>query len=232
VASSTQRSLLARHAATAGVWKGALNDQGATLFVGDYPGALGPVIAEGIEWYAVGPRDDQPNRPPGIQGWAAGGGASGSFLATIPPRCEEMARVQLTPFEGLACFGRHPMTFEGTYGCGECGGFDPGMFEPAWLASPFPAGLAVVNPKVGQGIGRTLLRIPPGAGYELPVSGAIVRLTGHYDDPAAATCRITFGGEGDARPAPDPRAVLYYCREQLVMDGYEMIGVDSSYPPR
>jgi hypothetical protein len=207
-------------------------DHEAILFVDDNPGELGPLIVEGIEWYAVGPGDGQASRMPGIQGWAAGGAGSGSFLATIAPRCGEMARVQLTSFERLACFGRDPVTFEGTYGCGECGGFDPGAFEPAWLASPFPTGLAVVNPKAGQGIGRTLLRIPPGAGYELPEPGAIVRVIGHYDDPEAATCRITFGGEDDTRPAPDPRAVLYYCREQLVMDRYETIAVDSSYPPR
>jgi hypothetical protein len=87
------------------------------------------------------------------------------------------------------CFGDASITFRAwlTVGCG-CGGYVPGIFEPAWLASPFASfglvWLPYENKYGGCGSGVA----GPDLG-KVPEPQQWVHVTGHYDDPAATTCR-------------------------------------------
>ena len=93
---------------------------------------------------------------------------------------------------GADCFRDAPITFRGwlTVG-GGCGGYMPGIFEPGWLASPFVSLALNVTPDEeeynawGCGWGAVhpleLTALPP---------QQWVQVTGHWADPASATCRV------------------------------------------
>ncbi len=73
------------------------------------------------------------------------------------------------------------------------------------------------------------MRVAPDSGLEIPADGSIVRVTGHYSDPASTTCSMaTFDGE--LAIAVDPRTAELYCREQFVVDSFEVIGTDADFP--
>jgi hypothetical protein len=203
--------------------------KGTRVLVVGNPNALGPVTANGYDWYYILYRADQNDPSTEILGWAAAGDAQAPYLATLKARCAQAADVALTAWEQLACYGNGPQTFEGTYGCGGCGGFAPGSFEPAWLADPIAGGFQVLTVKPGKGLGRLDMHFPPDKGLADPVEGSILRVVGHYDDSAASTCRIAPGPDG-AQVAADQRAALLFCRERFVVDSYEQIGTDPSYP--
>jgi len=51
---------------------------------------------------------------------------------------------------------------------------------------------------------------------------------GHFNDPASTTCVISgLGYQGAESP---PGTAELYCREQFVVDGYEVIGTDPDFP--
>jgi hypothetical protein len=124
----------------------------------------------------------------------------------------------------LACFGDRSITLEGTLGCGICDGTMPGDFTPVWLAYPL-AGLHLWD-EFQDGVGPLVIRTPDFD--QLPELGSIVRVTGHFSDPASTTCTMsTFAGERAI--AVDQRTAELYCREQFVVDSMEAIGTDPNY---
>jgi hypothetical protein len=112
------------------------------------------------------------------------------------------------------CFGDRELTVEGSVVTG-FGGVEPGTFEPEWLAHPHAAAGAISNGRQGF-----FFHQPPDAEREQLAEGQRVRVTGHFDDPAAATCAMATGVEGT--PEPDAIAVLY-CRERFVASAVEVI---------
>ena len=73
------------------------------------------------------------------------------------------------------------------------------------------------------------MRIPPESGLERPEQGSIVRVTGHFSDPASSTCSMsTFDGE-QAIPV-DSRTAEVLCRERFVVDGFDVLGTDPDFP--
>jgi len=199
-------------------------DKWSRVEVSGNPTSLGPVAADGYDWYTVLYQASTGE----TFGWAAAGDPATPFLATLKPRCDRGPDVILTAYEQLACFGSGAVTLEGTYGCGECGGFAAGTFEPGWLANPID-GSYILRAKPGQGIGQIDMHKPPDAGIELPVEGAILRVIGHFDDDAASTCFIA-PLMGDVPTPADERATLLYCRERFVIDSFEQIGTDPDFP--
>ena len=183
-------------------------------------GSWGPTVVDGIDWYWVVHHDAV------LAGYAAAGSGEDRYLELLPPRCEAgepdlAALVRLMPWERLACFGDRSLTVTGTYGCPVCGEWIPGSYEPSWLANPqnlnylgWPEAIA--------------LHFPPEAGLNAPPNASIVRVTGHFSDPASTTCVIELG----AMPV-DPVVAELWCREQFVVDSYEITGTDPdfSYPP-
>lgn len=93
---------------------------------------------------------------------------------------------------GAECFGDAPISFRAwqTLG-GGCGGYQPGIFEPGWLAAPFASlALNFAPDKVeynAWNCGWGTVHPDMGA---LPPDQQWVQVTGHWADPASATCRV------------------------------------------
>lgn len=197
----------------------------------------GPIEADGFAWYPIAPLtvDELPSPPAdplevaGQGGWVAAGDGTDPFLELLEPRClvgePDLALLEaLAPWERLACYGNRSITIEGIFGCGGCGGFRPGTFEPAWLAHPLDLGFISIEPN--DRIGPMTLRFPPD-GADPPEGGSIITVTGHFDDPRAAECRVEPGDPPEAR---DERTGQLGCREAFVVETYEITGVDEDFP--
>lgn len=206
----------------------------------------GPVQADGYTWYpVVRPNvfdtdlhlDPLPKHPitPGddslLSGWVASDDGSQAYLAPIAPRCPttvDLLNVSgMLPAERLACFGE-PFVLEGTYGCSGCGGLLLGTYKPVWLAVPLEFDFLSVNP--ADQLGPLALRFPPN-GPPRPAIGSIVRVTVHVDDPRATKCTMSEPDGTGGTVTIDVRSAVLYCRERLVVDSYEVLGVDPSFPP-
>ena len=139
--------------------------------------------------------------------------------------------VRLSGRDRLACFGSRPLTFrawvvdpgEG-YG-GTCAPMTPRWLQvcvlPDWWLAERPTANAgpeeerhVIDPP-------TLLDAlkSPDATGDLKGVGRWVEVTGHFDDPAAATCRPVGGPAGIGQP-PMASFVLQ-CREQFAVTRIE-----------
>ncbi len=216
-------------------------ERGQVLIVSPYDNiwfGAGPVKRNGFTWYPVmklqndddGDLPALPERPILIGteveiGWVATDDGSASFVRQLPPRCPTTVNLvnveAMLSAERLACFGG-PIVLEGTYGCPDCGAEAMGDFEPIWLN--YPQSLAFLSVDPSQQVGPVNLRFPPDGPGE-PANGSIIRATVHVDDPAAAGCSITIQ---DQPPTPAATAVMY-CREQLVVDSYEVLGTDPDF---
>lgn len=213
----------------------------AVLAVGfiQYRADWGPVVEGGFEWYPVTRLGDRTELPPlsdgpvspgdGRSGWVAAGDETEDFVALLEPRCParpvDLRIVEaMLPWEHLACFGTEQLLLEGTFGCSGCTGVFDGTFEPSWLAFPFTSAFLSITD--GNEIGPFSMRVAPG-GPAQPAPGAIVRVTGHFDDPAARGCTVS---PGDPPTPIDARAAELYCREQFVVEILEVIGTDPDFP--
>jgi hypothetical protein len=183
-------------------------------------GYTDPEAVDGIDWYHVDYDRD-------LFGVVAGGVGGERYLKLLPARCEDgdsdlAALMRITAWERLACFGDSSITVTGTYGCPVCGiAYPRGGYEPAWLANPdtlaylgWPDAIA--------------LHFGPEAG--LPPNASIVRVTGHFSDPASSTCVIRPTMDGFPIGAEvDPVIAELWCREQFVVEAYEIIGTDPDF---
>ena len=114
----------------------------------------------------------------------------------------------------VACYGNAPLTLD-AYPIGaavDC----PVSVEPAWLWCP-SGDLRLVGETRKVGAPDLLVTVDPASGASL--SGHFntnVRITGHYDDPAAQTCRET--GRVAGMGTPEPAAVtVERCRRTFVV---------------
>ena len=65
-------------------------------------------------------------------------------------------------------------------------------------------------------------------GPERPEAASILRVTGHFDDAAAAGCTVA-PGEPEPIELEAPIGELY-CRSHFVVEGYEVLGTDEDFP--
>jgi hypothetical protein len=202
---------------------------GSSSYVAD-----GPREADGYTWWLLAGRGIPPNSGclspiqtdpydcPIWYGWAADASAEGDpWLATVNPGCPPNAG-PLTedygrqPLDYLVCFGGASRTYVGWLpetpnetglGCGDPRVTDDGL---PWLACGTAAELLASPDGPGPGLG---LFLDPGSGIDLAsVRGRWVRVTGHFDDPAAVDC--TF--------EPDPGYAVLLCRSQFVVESIEL----------
>lgn len=132
----------------------------------------------------------------------------------------------LQPLEALHCFGRNEIVLTGTVETPCCGYVGPHVFSPEWLAHPTtPAFLR------SAGIG---FRPHPDAELEVPARGDVVRITGHYEDPAATSCRVSVDPSWDTGDEtvqlPNPARVILDCRATFVWTDYEVTGHEDLGP--
>jgi hypothetical protein len=190
-------------------------------------GLWGPTAVDGIDWYWVLTEDTT------VSGYVAASQGGVHYLNLLPNRCDELTSnlaslTSHTAWERLACFGDRSLTVTGTYGCSVCGSELDGTYEPSWLASPnnltylgWPGAVLV-------------LHFPPELGSAGPAHGSMVRVTGHFSDPASTTCVISDAPGHHGVPVEQVFAEIW-CREQFVVESLEVIGSDPdfthSYPP-
>lgn len=139
---------------------------------------------------------------------------------TSPMDVDDLAT--LAPLEALHCYGNSEIVVTGTID-ETLGGYEsPVLFNPAWLAFPFAPPYFVTSN--GAAIGY---HPHPDADLEPPEDGAIVRVTGHYEDPAAPSCEAyidpEFDGDGQ-NLLPNPVSVVLTCRATFAWTDYEVIG--------
>jgi hypothetical protein len=77
-------------------------------------------------------------------------------------------------------------------------------------------------------IGPLVLRFRPD-GPARPAQGSIIRARVHVDDPASASCTGTWPNANDDLVPVPPATMVLYCREQLVVESYEVIGMDAGF---
>jgi hypothetical protein len=172
----------------------------------------GPRAASGYDWYLVaGLRN--PDGTAGPFGWIAAASRDGDpWVRATEPACPDTVDLAgvlaLDPLERLACFGDDSLTLTSpSIACGAGGG--PWTWEPEWIAVLGGCGLAI------DASGAMLYRVPPG----VTAPGSTVPLTvrGHFDDPAARTCRAT-SADPTAYPAPSVEQSVLMCRTEFVVE--------------
>ena len=158
------------------------------------------------------------------------------------PRPDLASILALDRGQRLACFGRSALTFQATAVATEVDCV-PIKIDPAWLWCPpaaflAPPGTASSWPRSDPVawthrsaqpddtlmiafVGGPTLEVyaAPGSGVDQAkfVPGAIMIVTGHFDDPAAAACRVVAAQlEPDLR-APTAAEVVLWCREAFVV---------------
>ncbi len=132
------------------------------------------------------------------------------------------ALATLAPLEALHCYGRNEIVVTGTID-ETLGGYEsPVRFEPVWLAFPFAPPYFLTTEPIGIGY-----HPHPDGDLEPPEDGAVVRVTGHYEDPAATSCHAfidpEFEGDGEDL-LPDPALVVLTCRATFAWTDYEVVG--------
>ena len=128
----------------------------------------------------------------------------------------------------LACYGSADLTVDAlvTGGAFDC----PGGLEPAWLGcsgyvqlssppgtSGAPEFLLVAR---APGPSMTAVLRPDIEPLRSHAMDTVVHLTGHYDDPAAQSCRYTSWP--DANP-PSQEEVVHTCRSTFVITAMELL---------
>lgn len=139
----------------------------------------------------------------------------------------------LLPLEALHCYGRADITLTGTVDTPCCSPPNPIRLTPDWLAGPAPAFLR----QEGSSTFVIVFRADPAAGLDVPERGDVVRVIGHFEDPAATSCRAEvdeefFEGQPSPEPVelPDPARVILDCRATFVWTGYEVTGFEDLGP--
>jgi len=109
----------------------------------------------------------------------------------------------------IVCFGDQPLTVRAwSASCGGCYGPTTGNREPAWLAEPGLNQL-YLSPVEGFDGWWTSVALDPSLAWDPTWVRTWVEVTGHFDDPASATCTWT----------PQPEEVQWYTGLQQVIDG-------------
>lgn len=202
---------------------------GARVFV-----IKGPEWSDGFGWYQVA-RVDGPFAPSTCSdgcegapiGWVAG--TSDQQDAWLEPKevaCPADPKLDaigaMEPLERVACYGNQTLVLKGVVWTPCCGYVGPYIFEPAWLAYP--------STSAYLGKGTLPLRFDPADSLAPPEYADIVRVTGHFDDAAAASCTIKvdqqmldLNGEFVVDP-PETMFPPINCRTQFVVESIEVLG--------
>ena len=119
------------------------------------------------------------------------------------------------PGDPVACYGNAPLTFDATWGGGgeaDC----PTAPEPAWLACS-PNSLRPFGDTRKLGAPELFVAVDPSVslGVLLTESFPQIQVTGHFDDPAAQTCRET--NQPDAQSLAPVALIVEGCRRAFVI---------------
>jgi hypothetical protein len=129
----------------------------------------------------------------------------------------------LAPLEALHCYGRNELVITGVVDTPGSIPPNPIAYSPEWLAEPnTPAFIRPDSP--------TTLVIGfhphPDAELEPPERGDVVRVTGHFEDPAATSCRAAIDEDSEPVQLPDPARLILDCRATFAWTDYEVTGFE------
>jgi hypothetical protein len=123
------------------------------------------------------------------------------------------------------CYGDTQLTIQGySVDCGGCGGVDTYDRSPAWLAVAIPEFFlgGTLTATGGDTVTSFPVFINPSTGIKFPAAGSLVRVTGHFNDPIAKTCKVTpIPGSGAS--ALDPASVITACRASFVVTAVSQV---------
>jgi hypothetical protein len=221
---------------TAAAQVGSILDAGTLAFVLAGPSS-DPASPE-LAWWQVVPYACTEDRPdcsydPRV-GWVSTG-PDADWLRSVTPDCPDAFSADdpdaFYDVPGLiACFGDAPITLEGIVDYWCCRGITLGSTEPAWLAGDYSEPfVAKLRHSVEQASSwGPELHVNPESGVTLGERGSIVRITGHFDDATARTCRTTLSAEErelypDLQEATSPDQAVYHCRLQFVVDAADRL---------
>jgi hypothetical protein len=163
--------------------------------------------ADGTAWSAVD--GDVLGTPPAV--------ATGPCPATTPTVVDDF--LLMTPPLWPACFGDRTLTVRGFVASCECGGTTQQRATPAWLIDPLGISAFSLVPAIVQaatGGGGFGVMIDPSHPVTVPEAGEHVELTGHFADPAAASCRV-FPNDGAFGPVLPREQTVALCRQAFVV---------------
>jgi hypothetical protein len=219
---------------------------GDLVLIGSGPWSYVPAKAspDGRGWYEVhvGGASIDSTADGGINGWVAEGDGGLEWLAAEPVTCLGPATLALllappdqedrwtTAWERLACQGGEQLELEGVSEalCFE-GAESPYTFAPFFLASPDMCSGIVVDDIDADGNHSSLaldLRYRENVAW--PQRGDLLRVSGHFDDPASSTCTATASFSPSL---VDPEFLILFCRERFAVDEHTIIGHRDLAPP-
>lgn len=187
-------------------------------------GEFGPVTIEGATYYPAMYALNFAGWPAGVdggfQGWVPTERDGLPLVELVPVTCPALDALRpavlagMTAWARLTCYGNQEIVLEGTW-IGGSGGIWPWEGEPAWLVPPD------VERGVSDADAAFSFVLAPGVVVPaaLESGGGGVRITGHFDDPAAATCVINAGEPMVEQPA---ESVYLFCRERFVVTNVEL----------
>jgi hypothetical protein len=208
-----------------------LLDKGRAVYV-----VAGPVEASGFAWYQVAPMRADNEFIDLPFGWVAAAGKDGEpWVAGGGYPCPAQptgvgAFLAVPALAGLACFGRHDLAISGRLARPEatCGVDIGWTIAPEWLGSTCPQPMfyladdstsdASINLVLNPGI--DVRSLDPGVE---PADWIHVRVTGHFDVRAAATCRGVVTEPGTTIEL-SPAEIVLACRATFVVTDIERSG--------
>lgn len=192
-----------------------------------------PAEASDLRWYRVAPIDHLATCEAdcGLIGFVATPlAADDPWLEATEVACPSSPMTAdaigvLDPLEALHCYGRSEIQVTGTLDLPIHGPISPYRYSPGWLTQD--------HLEFMRGAWWITYRPHPDAGLEQPERGDVVRVTGHFEDPAATSCRATvdpdfFGGEipADFESTIHPARVVLDCRASFAWSDYEVVGFE------
>jgi hypothetical protein len=130
-----------------------------------------------------------------------------------PDACPAVPRDALEFFvldvgAAITCFGDAPITFRAwAAACDGCSGGWMGASQPSWLLNPTTNQL-YLSPLEANGDWMSTVVVDPSLEMDPTWSDAQLELTGHFDDPAAATCHYE----------PTSDELVYWSGQQQYID--------------
>jgi len=127
--------------------------------------------------------------------------------------------------KAASCYGQASITVRAySSDCGGCGGAGFPGHVPSWIAATYAPWYVSTTPTTAGSPGSRMGVWPlPSANLAPPQEGTQVEITGHFNDPISAECRI-LPGSGEGWDLEPPSIGEAGCRQAFVVTGITVMG--------
>jgi hypothetical protein len=123
----------------------------------------------------------------------------------------------------IACQGATPFTFRAfSVECSNCWGHSAGNPQPAWLFNPTINNLLFLAPSREHPDWMATVVLGPSLEKDSSWTGSWIEITGHYDDPAALTCRQDVTADS-VQWWTGLSSLVEQCRETFVVSKVQVV---------